>query len=134
MRGETAANQSDAVVRRETNSSTHSLIFGSTKELAMRTAAICALWAVFMIPTLAFAQNTGGAAAGAGVGGAAGAVVGGPVGAAVGAGVGAAAGGSASQQPEQKNVVIEQQSTTCSTTTTQTTTPTNTTTTQQKQC
>ena len=50
--------------------------------------------AMFALPTLAFATDSG-AAAGAATGAAAGAAVGGPVGAAVGAGVGGVTGGAA---------------------------------------
>src|SRR5688572_32092324 len=89
----------------------------SAQEKVMYRSATLAVFAALVIPSLAFAQNQGGAAAGGAVGGAAGAAVGGPVGAAVGAGVGAAAGSSASQ-PDQKNVVIEKR-TECSTTTAQ---------------
>lgn len=64
--------------------------------------------AVFMLPSLAQAQDAAaGAATGAAVGAGVGAVVGGPIGAAVGAGVGGTVGASAGDSNRER-VIIEQ--------------------------
>jgi hypothetical protein len=63
----------------------------------------------FLVPAAAFAQNSGGAAAGAATGAVGGAIVGGPIGAAVGGVTGAIVGGLAGEaQPRFQQYVVTQ--------------------------
>jgi uncharacterized protein YcfJ len=69
---------------------------------------LTAVAALFALPTIASASDSG-AAAGATAGAVTGAIVGGPVGAAVGAGAGAVVGGATSGPNSTGSVVIEEQ-------------------------